>query len=295
MEIDQTQSLYAEARKVHDKGDFTALERLATELYDRAREGGDHIMMARAHNLLGTCAIYAVDGDKAERFYQSALEHFRAAGDRHGEAIIALNLGCIASDLHMDQIEARRQWEYSLGVFRENNDTLRTAIALANLGELNRLEGDYASAFAFGNESLALFQSLGDKVRIAWQRINIAHYRILRREYAEAIASLREAFQTLHDEENPEQISNYFETWFIMAVEMKRYTSAVRILGFLERYRIEHRVPRMPSAMPWFTPRYEKLEKAIYSGDFEHWRAEGAKMSLEEANQATFSILVPTA
>ncbi|MDP9016997.1 MAG: hypothetical protein M3N19_01585, partial [Candidatus Eremiobacteraeota bacterium] len=146
VEIDQTQALYAQARTVHDKGDFKALEVLATELYEHAQESRDDVMMARAHNLLGNCALYAVDGDKAERFYRSALEHFRAAGDPQGEAIIALNLGCIASDLHMDQIEARRQWEYALALFREQSDPLRTAIALANLAELNRLEGDYARA-----------------------------------------------------------------------------------------------------------------------------------------------------
>lgn len=285
-------ALLQRARKIHDKGDFAQLEQLAKELYDLSAAQGDRLGMARAENYLGNCALYAVSGDAAEGHYLAALEHFRAAGDRAGEGIIALNLGCIAADLQMDTTLARTRWESALLIFRELDDKLRTGIALANLGELNRLEGDYAKAFAFGKEAFAIFDELGDNVRRAWQLINIAHYRLLRREYADAIDALRDAFETLRTEENPEQIANYFETWFILAVEMQRYTSAARLFGFLERYRIENKVPRMPSAMPWFTPRYEKLQKRIFPGDFDVWRAEGEAMTLDDAEAATHAIMV---
>lgn len=288
-------TLYARARAIHDQGDFKELARIAKELLELSAAQGDHTGMARAENFLGNCALYAVDGDAAERHYRSALEHFQSVGDRLGEGIIALNLGCIAADINMDTVLARTLWEKSLAIFRELGDSLRTGIALADLGELNRLEGDYTKAYALGTEALGLFEELADQVRCAWQRINIAHYHILKRDYAEAIDELRLAFTTLRAQQNPEQVANYFETWFILAVDMQRYTSAARIVGFLDRYRTENRVARLPSMMPWFTPRFEKLQKQLYQGDLETWREEGEAMTLEEAEACTHCVLVTTA
>jgi len=133
------------------------------------------------------------------------------------------------------------------------------------------------------------------KIPVAEKRRMVETLKILKREYPEAIDALRIAFSTLRTEQNPEQVANYFETWFILAVDMQRYTSAARIVGFLDRYRAENRIARLPSMMPWFTPRYEKLQKRLYQGDFETWRAQGEAMTVEEAEACTHSVLVATA
>ena len=288
---ERAEELFAKARKAHDAADYRAVRRLAAELFEHAKENGDHVGMARGHNLLGNAFLHATaDGESAERYYRSALEHYRLAADRRGQAIVSLNLGSLALDIYLDLQEARRYYEESLPIFRELEDRELIGFGLSNLAEISRLEGDYAQAYEYGCASLEIFRRLGDDTRVGWQLVNIAHYHLLRGEYLEAVDMLHQSFEYLTREPNPDQISNYFETWFYLAVEVQAHTEAARLLGFLEEYRQRHHVPRLALLMPWFSPRLEKLQRRIPYDEFIALRNEGEGMTLAQADALTRKI-----
>lgn len=284
----RAEELFAKARKAHNAADYGAVRRLASELFEFAEERGDHIGMARGHNLLGNAFLHATaDGENAERYYRSALEHYRIAADRRGQAIVTLNLGSVALDIHLDLQEARRYYEETLPVFRELDDRELIGFAVSNLAEISRLEGDYGKAYELGCESLEIFRRLGDDTRVGWQLVNLAHYHLLRGEHLEAVDMLHQSFDYLKREPNPDQISNYFETWFYLAVEVQAHAEAARLLGFLEEYRERHHVPRLALLMPWFTPRLEKLQRRIPYDEFIALRKEGEGLTLAQADALT--------
>lgn len=288
--------LYAAASDAFNGGDFRAVQRLGRELYDEAKVRGDHFNMARAQNLLGNANMHmGSDSSITERYYRAAREEYRLAGDRRGQAVTELNLGSLALNVDLDLARARAAYEGCLTVFQELKDELSVAITLANLAEIYRLEGDYTTAFDFGERSLASFSSAGDTPRAGWQMVNLAHDHLLKGDDASAIQMLREAFKILSLKPNPERLSVYFETWFYVACDVHAYEIAAKLLGFLEEYRERNCVPRLALLMPWFTPRMEKLQHRFSHEKLLELRTVGAGLTLEEAEAATRSIAAPPA
>src|SRR5262249_47122374 len=75
----------------------------------------------------------------------------------------ALNVPAILASLQDDNTTARKLVEESLELGRELDDMQQTGYALYTLGRLARIEGNYARAATFFEESLTLFRSLGQK------------------------------------------------------------------------------------------------------------------------------------
>ena len=287
--------LFARGRRAFDLGDFRSMRRLALELYEDGLRRNDNFDMARGENMLGNASMHTGgDAETTERYYRSALGHFRLARDRRGEAIISLNLGSLALNTELDLKRARFQYETCLPIFQEIEDELSVAITLANLAEIHRLEGDYVTAFDFGKRSLAAFTTVGDTPRAGWQMVNIAHYHLLRGEFSEAIQTLRDAYEILSVEPNPERLAMYFETWFFVACDLHAYEVAGRLFGFLEDYRERNNVPRLALQMPWFTPRVEKLQRHFSYEELLELRTAGSTFTLEQAQAATYAIAAPT-
>lgn len=288
------EAIFARARSAHDAADYKAVRRLASELFELAKHSGDHLGMARAHNLLGNAFLHtSVDGETARRYYLSALEQFELAQDRRGEGVVLLNLGSLALDVHLDLATARDYYERALPIFLECDDRQNVAIARSNIAEIARLEGDYDRAFQLGMQSLATFRSQKDSTRIGWQLVNVAHYHLLKNEYADAIDTLRRAFLYLVQAPNPDRLADYFETWFYLAIEVKQYEPAAQLLGFLERYREQNGVPRLALLMPWFRPRLETLERALPYDVLSRLKNEGEGLSLAQADGLTHDVVAP--
>ena len=120
--------------------------------------------------------------------------------------------------------------------------------------------------------------------------MNIAHYRSLRRDYLGAIEALREAFDELQKSHNARWIAFYFEVWFIIAAELKRWEIAAQLLGFVDHLRGEKKVARLQIMLPWFLPHVERLSKQLSEDRLLELSAEGAKLTLHEAQEVTADI-----
>jgi tetratricopeptide (TPR) repeat protein len=201
-----------------------------------------------------------------------------------------MNLGTIEVDINLNASLARQYYEEAAPIIREMNEPWRLAIALGNLCEIYRLEGDYARATSTASEALELFRTLGDRARASWQLANIALCRLLRRDAAGAIQSMQEAHDELVLDPNPRWTAWYFDVWFMIAAKLERWELAARLLGFVDRLRDEKNLPRLPGVLPWFSSPIERLNKALSGDRLHELRLEGESLTFDQAQSLTAGI-----
>lgn len=283
----RSQSLLASTQEAYERGDVSVLVHYATKLLEVASSLPDERRMAQAYNFLGTAEVYRGNADAANRYFDEAQTRYAHLDDLSGTVSVLIARAVIYADILLDFAQSASILEDALAISRASNLDRLTAFALSNLGETSRLDGDYVRAIAYTQESLAIFERLDDKPHAAAQLINVAHYRALRREYDAAVASLRKAYELLRRQQRFVEIAHYFEIWFFLAFETGRYEEAAKLLGFLETYRDEHTVPRLPTMMPWFAPRLERLEQRLGYEKMAAMRRQGELLTLWQANALT--------
>lgn len=283
----RSQSLLDSTQDAYERGDVPVLLHYASKLLDVAEDMGDIKRSAQAYNFLGTAEVYRGNAEAANRYFDEAQTRYQEIDDTGGAVSVLIARAVIHADILLDFSESARILEQALAISRASGLDRLTAFALSNLAETSRLDGDYGRAIAYTQESFGMFERLDDKANAAAQLINIAHYRALRREYAQAMESLRKAYAYLRRQQRFVEIAHYLEIWFFVAFEMGRYEDAAQLLGFLETYRDEHTVPRLPTMMPWFAPRLERLEQRLGYERMAALRRQGELLTLREANALT--------
>ena len=265
--------------------DYEALETISQEMIREGTSRADAPQVALGYSFAGHACIHRENAQGALEAYGRALRLFEELGDRLGVARVQMSLGVVALELNLDVAEARRLYDIAVPVVRASGDRQRLAIALANLGEIFRQEGDYRQAMSSARESLEIFRELGDTTYVGWQLFTIAHIHSLGREYAQAVEALRAASVELRKTENARWIAMYFDVWIILAVELKADECAARLLGFTEEMRAQKKAPRLRGMLPWFLPRLERLTKRLSEDRLLALRMEGAALTLDEAQE----------
>ena len=286
----RAESLYRSALDAYERGDAKIMQHYATMLLGAAEPIDNKSMLARGHNLLGGAYAMQNNADLAEQEYRSALDLYRTAGEPRGVASSLTGLGSVYSEMYLDYAVARAFFEQALTVALEAGAEVQVAFALVNLGEVSSFESDYGRALSYSAEALAIFERLDD-VYVASELIRTALYHALRADYVQAVEALHNAFTKLRRDQRKTDVAHYFEVWFFIAIEVGRYEEAARLLGFLETYRTENNVPRLPSMMPWFAPRLEKLEERLGYDAMMRYRRDGEFLSFNECNAITVNIL----
>jgi tetratricopeptide (TPR) repeat protein len=163
---------------------------------------GDRWMEAILTNNLGDLALAQEGGlDRAEAFYRKAQSLREALGDQNGLTYTLMGLASVAQakgDLDRAEGMARQFLEQA----RRTQLRPMEALALYNLGELNRLAARYEPARGFYRQSLALHQELDDALMEAHCLAGEAE--CLARDGRRAMARvLLERGRTLSAEETP--------------------------------------------------------------------------------------------
>jgi tetratricopeptide (TPR) repeat protein len=273
-----------------DCADFELLERTGRELIARGEAESDGNARALGYRYLGAARIAYSDEPGAKAALYSALQQFSELGDTVGAANVMMSLATLAIELRMDVSEARGLSEEALSMQRAAGKRDRIAVALGNLGEVYRQEGDYRRAIASATEALGIFLEIEDHARAGWQLTNIAHLHVLRRDDEKAFDFLRKAYEELHLGDNAKWFALYFDVWFMLATRLERWEIAALIQGFLDKYRDEHRVPRLLGLFPWYAPSVERLHEHLPDARYDELNERGAELSLEEAYALTANI-----
>ena len=282
--------LYMASLIAHSLGDFEELGKLGEELVTLHEQSGDLSQLARSLNAVGIAKFHLGNAVGAEKLYARALEKYRAAGDRRGVAVALMNLGTLAADLRLDYATARTLFEESLEIFRELGVSINIGTVLANLGEIAAIEGDVERGLQLANESLAMFERLGNKNMAAWQYLEIAFYRIERNELDLAQGALSAGYNLLLDQPHREFLALYFDVAFYLAQKLGEDEVAARLCGFARYYRSRERLLRLASAAKVYDRYYSQLCERMEPARREAIEREGAQASMQELHEAVESL-----
>ena len=271
--------LYAAALAAHGDGDFPALRDYASEMLAMAQGNDDQTKLGRACNALGNAEKHLGNAKAAQQWYTSALAHHRAAEDRRGVAVVLMNMGATAADLHLDFATARTHFLEALQIFQELGLSVNTGIVLANLGEISSQVGDYEAAIAYASQSLSVFERLRNACAQAWQLLSIAHYRIERQEWERATSALRSAHAILQEHPHREYGAMLLEVGLYLSGDLERHELTARIAGYLHAYREREAVPRLPSAQRHYDGRVQRARRNMGMHAFEAAYASGATLA----------------
>jgi tetratricopeptide (TPR) repeat protein len=267
------------------------LERLSREIIEKSEASGDRARLAWGYYYLGSACFQRNDGAGAERALRRSLELFEALHDDHGRARAMCSIGAVVLDIHHDFDQARRWYDGAIPLMRRFADRNRLAIALGNVGEICRSEGDTRAALTYAKEALEIFCELGEHTNAGWQLADLGHYHAIRRDVSAAVECLNEAYRELSVERNPRWLAWYFDIWFIVAAQLQRWDAAARLLGFIEHYRDVHKTPRMQGLLPWLSQPIEELARRMRADrSLDELRVAGESLTLEEAQALTEQI-----
>jgi tetratricopeptide (TPR) repeat protein len=284
---DRAESLYREAVAARDAADFRSLHALARKLLAAAESENDRRYQALGHLMLGIALSLRNDGASSQRSLRRAREIFKAIGDTTGEGRAMMSMGAVALDIDLDADAARALYDECLPMMRRSGDRQQYAIALGNVGEIDRLEGDYAAALRHAGEALEIFRELGEHARAAWQLTNMAHYHLLSRRsnHEVAVSHLLEAFEELRADPNPRWTAWYFDVWIILAASSQQWETVALLRAFVERYRDENEVPRLQATLPWLSAPFEQVWKALPEERLDELLLEGEALTVSAAHE----------
>jgi predicted ATPase/DNA-binding SARP family transcriptional activator len=188
------------ARALHDLGSLTGV--LANHARAQApfeeslalvRETGFAPGTASVTHSMGILAWYEGDFVQAKNRLEESVALFREAVDAPGLSFPMLNLGWIAVPPARLALPRMALWEETFMLFRQVTARSAVGYALANLGNLARLDGDYPQARVRLEESLALFRTLRDRPALAQVRGQLGILATAEGDFAQAQALLEES------------------------------------------------------------------------------------------------------
>ncbi|MBV8153599.1 MAG: tetratricopeptide repeat protein [Candidatus Eremiobacteraeota bacterium] len=293
------EQLIATAKTAQRTSDFPALERTARELIACGDDRGDATAAGNGYAYLGAALIGRNDAPGARAAFERSRESLQTAGDAMG-VVRALNgLGVAAMDLELDVAAARRYLDDALALALATagpdchwgSDRHWLGIVIGNLGEAKRFQGDYRGAIASGHEALTIMKQCADAARAAWQMVNIAHCQLLAGNAPAAVKSLRKAFDYLsQDARDPKICALYLDVWFLVAASLDEWSTAARLLGFVDAFRERHALVRLPLLLPWIGPNVRRLERKLPPRELASLLAEGAALSVAGADELTLRL-----
>ncbi|MBI1753999.1 MAG: protein kinase [Acidobacteria bacterium] len=147
-----------------ERGNLKGAEARYNGALETVKSYGDRWGEAILTNNLGDLALAQEGGlDRAESFFRKAHALREALGDQNGLVYSLMGLASVS--------QARGDLDRAEGLVRQFLDRARKAdlrpmeaLAIYNLGELNRAAGRYEAARGFYRESLALHEALKDAV-----------------------------------------------------------------------------------------------------------------------------------
>jgi tetratricopeptide (TPR) repeat protein len=290
---DEAGQIQEAAQAARLASDFLSLERLGRQLIVLGEASGATAQAALGYYHLGIALTSLNRGSEAAGATRSAIRLYEASGDRFAAARAMMNLATIELDNHGNAAQARSLYESSAPVIRELGEPKNLAIALGNLGEICRLEGDYRGALANAEESLEIFAAMNDVDNSIWQLTNIAQYRLTLRRYAAAIESMKAAYELLLAEPNPRWLACYFDVWVLVAASLERYDVAVQLVAFTDKYRDENNQPRLQAMLPWLSTPKERIARELSHERHDELVAAGEALTVETAQGLAETIEPP--
>lgn len=144
-----------------EKGDWRAALSSYREALQLRKTQGEPRAVAESLNNVGFAYFQIGDFDNAEVYWQQSDQAYEHLGDRNGRVTAQQNLG-LAETARGDFGSARRLLESSLHLAEEQQMAQERAVSLANLADLDRLEGRWGEALEHAEEAGKAFAARDD-------------------------------------------------------------------------------------------------------------------------------------
>ena len=196
----------------------------ASELGDRVSEANAFWDAARSDD--DDRATYTEGGTHLDR----ALEIYRQAGERQGEANVFIQLGW-REYKNGDLAKAAEYQELALGVYQNLGDRLGEASTLRDLGGTKHMQGDYAAAIALQEQARKTADEIGDRLGEGIMIGEIGRAQLITGVYRDAAASLQRAISIFRKLDN--RAAEAVGLWELSRVRVAEgdYAAAIELLG----------------------------------------------------------------
>lgn len=277
-------SLYEAARRARDLCDAPSLERLSQIMLAHGNAGNAKLM-ADGEMFYAFGLLLRGDSAHAHIALDAAGAVFDTLNDADGQAAVASIRSTLAFHVDGDRDAARRFCEQCLSLEKECTDAHYTGMALANLGEISAVEGDYSAAFRYQVDAIAIFRELDDSGRIGWQLSSMALVHLLRRNVRAFAQTMTEAFEELDRTRTPRFLARYFDMCFVAAARLQRWEEAATLSGFIGRLRDTTNETRLQGLLPWISGSTERLSQNVPEPRLTELLREGESLTVEDAQK----------
>jgi predicted ATPase len=244
------------------------------------------LLRARALRALSGSSSFTGDHERALAAGQEALVLYREAGDENGELTMLFRLGTLFLTAHVDR--ARPLLEEALAGFRRIGNKMGECEAGGNLAELELMTGDAQLARRLLEENIELAREIGFTWWEAGKAHSLAEHLLMTGDLDEAWPWAVRALE-LSRQGHDRSGSVYTLACFAWAAAARGDASgAGRVWGAIEA---EERRGG-PVGRGWEATaraQYEGELAAVAGQEFEHGRAEGTRLSLDEAIESALA------
>ncbi len=188
----QIKTLQALSAVAAMQGQTQLAEQQATEAIALARTEGSENQFTAGLIWLGNAFLMAGDFDRAEKYYQQALNLAQREKLRLREAWARLQLGSLRLSQHKTR-EALTYLEAAVPFYRQSGYRKWLSQILTLYGRALRNTGDYEAALKTFNELLTVAEQLGDGVQVATSHEEIGSVLLVQERYGEALSRFDES------------------------------------------------------------------------------------------------------
>jgi predicted ATPase/class 3 adenylate cyclase len=181
----RARALLADGWLANEQGLYDQAADRAKEAAALAAELGDQVTRAQVRHLQAWVAYYRDDAAEAEAAAEEALDLLPQATHIGSTLRIQRLLSALAAE-HGNLEEARVRYEAILATTREHADQLSIAQALDNLGNTERMLGNFERAHELLAEAVELGRTISDRNVLAHALGNLAHVERMRGDTATA-------------------------------------------------------------------------------------------------------------
>jgi tetratricopeptide (TPR) repeat protein len=237
---------------------------------------------AKALTTLGLLVTWQGETQRATVLLRGGLEIYRGLGDASGVADTLRLLGEASIVDSADLPEGQALLEQSLSLYQKLGDSASAGRAVGDLAHIAYLLGESERALQLDREALRLTRQSGDYGRVAHQLNNIGFVLTLQGDQAGAIDCLRESLAFAIDAGDDTHLWNALETLAYLAYRQGAFTGALTILGAANEWREFHALPR-PASIERDCDEMIRAARAVLEPDmFAASTQRGAEMSLDQ-------------
>lgn len=235
------------------------------------------------HEAAGYLAFRYRRTDQAREQFQQALSYFTAAGHDRYRVLATVDL---AGTFMGDAGEAQRAIDICQRAVRESRhvgDVPLIAHAVNVLGELTRLHGDLAEAWAANREGLLLSRQTGDELHQVIFEMNLSTLALRRGDPAQAREFVQAALRRSVALGSQASIAHGLYTAADVELAIGRLDSAAALLGAADALFDALGVAPGPGDEPEYVRVRSGLESALGPQRFAGLTAAGRKLSVSDA------------